>query len=77
MQNINIKILQRFVVKYIGDTEYFKFWKQYLTLYSLNFLCWKNYFYWMVSKNVIVFTFISQYDNLVIAQTKYHHRILS
>ena len=67
--NINIKnFYNDLEVKYKGDTDYFKFLKQYLTLYSSElFFAEKIIFIEGTTEKMLLPYFISQYDNLVIA----------
>ncbi|MBW7675058.1 AAA family ATPase [Chryseobacterium sp. LJ756] len=67
--NINIKnFYTDLEIKYKGEEEYFKFLKQYLTLYSSElFFAEKIIFIEGTTEKLLLPYFISQYDKLVIA----------
>ncbi|WP_269222375.1 ATP-dependent endonuclease [Flavobacterium sp. IMCC34518] len=67
--NINIKnFYTDLEVKYKGEEEYFKFLKQYLTLYSSElFFAEKIIFIEGTTEKMLLPYFISQYDKLVVA----------
>jgi putative ATP-dependent endonuclease of OLD family len=67
--NINIKnFYTDLEVKYKGEVEYFKFLKQYLTLYSSElFFAEKIIFIEGTTEKMLLPYFISQYDKLVVA----------
>ncbi|MBE0390515.1 ATP-dependent endonuclease [Flavobacterium sp. PL002] len=67
--NINIKnFYTDLEVKYKGDKDYFKFLKQYLTLYSSElFFAEKIIFIEGTTEKMLLPYFISQYDKLVVA----------
>jgi putative ATP-dependent endonuclease of OLD family len=68
-ENINIKnFYTDLEVKYKGEKEYFKFLKQYLTLYSSElFFAEKIIFIEGTTEKMLLPYFISQYDKLVVA----------
>ena len=68
-ENINIKnFYTDLEVKYKGEEEYFKFLKQYLTLYSSElFFAEKIIFIEGTTEKMLLPYFISQYDKLVVA----------
>lgn len=70
--NINIKnFYADLEVKYKGEGEYFKFLKQYLTLYSSElFFAEKIIFIEGTTEKMLLPYFISQYDKLVVAPEK-------
>ena len=67
--NINIKnFYTDLEIKYKGEEEYFKFLKQYLTLYSSElFFAEKIIFIEGTTEKMLLPYFISQYDKLVVA----------
>lgn len=67
--NINIKNFYRDLeIKYKGEEEYFKFLKQYLTLYSSElFFAEKIIFIEGTTEKMLLPYFISQYDKVVVA----------
>lgn len=67
--NINIKnFYTDLEIKYNGEEEYFKFLKQYLTLYSSElFFAEKIIFIEGTTEKLLLPYFISQYDKLVVA----------
>ena len=71
-ENINVRnFYSDLEVKYKGEAEYFKFLKQYLTLYSSElFFAEKIIFIEGTTEKMLLPYFISQYDKLVVAPKK-------